>query len=141
MATYINRRAYDFASIRISMLGNDFVIGCSAISYTAKQEKTNNYGQGGKPVSRSRGKVEYDGSITLDQAEIRAILGAAGVDSLTRVQPFNLIVSFSEGAEPVITDTLEYTEFTEDGFTAGVDNNATTVEIPLIIGNIVKGGI
>ncbi len=140
MATYINRRAYSFATIRIAMLGNNSVIGCSAISYTAKQEKSNGYGQGGKPVSRLRGKTEYEGSITLDQAEIRAILVAAGVSTLLEVQPFNLIISFSEGTEPVITDTLEYVEFTEDGFSAGVDNNATDVEIPILFGNLIKGG-
>lgn len=141
MATSNNlRRGTDFTSITISLLGNFDVKGCSGISYQVQQEKQNNYGIGGEPVSRSRGAKNYTGEITLADYEIRDILDAAGdgVSSLVDIAPFNITVVSTGDDGAVVSDVLEQCEFTEDNFNAAVGNTNIELTLPLIIGKIQK---
>lgn len=136
MATLVNGRAYDFASITISFLGNSNVYGCSAISYSVKQEKQNNYGLGNSPVSQSFGKKEYEGSITLDRKEWDRILEASGVSDLTDVAPFDMIINYSNGVDASVTDKLCSVSFKEHNISAGVDDLNISSEIPLLVGGV-----
>ena len=132
-------RGSDFSSIGISLLGNFDLKGCSSIQYKVVQEKANNYGLGSEPVSRSRGAKQYEGSITLADYEIRAILEASDeVSSLVDIKPFNITVTHTDDNGGVVSDVLEQCEFLEDNFSAGVGDTDIQLELPLIIGNIQK---
>lgn len=132
----VNGEGYTHASITIGLLGNTLVAGFKAISYNTAQDKQNSFGANGQPVERTRGHVNYTGSITLTQKEVMRIREAAGNRSLTEIAPFALSVSFSNGVDAIKTDVLEYVEFM-DNPTASADGDA---EMPVQL-NLVVGGI
>lgn len=139
MAGNVLRRGTGFSSLTIGILGNYDVTGCSAIEYKVEQEKQNNYGIGGNPVSRSAGAKKYSGAITLADYEIRGILNADDdVESLVDVAPFDIVVSSTANGE-VTSDVLEQCEFLEDSFSAAVGDTNIEISLPIIIGGIRRG--
>lgn len=124
--------------ISISLLGNT-PNGVTSIKYNTKRTKTNNYGKGSKPVSRGRGKKEFDGSIKLEQKEVQAIIAMLprGKD-LTDIAPFDITVAFSDDGVLITTHKLKACEFLEDPFEANSGDTSIEMEIPLIIGDIIK---
>lgn len=134
----INGKSLSWANITIDILGAR-PVGVTSIKYELKQEKTNNYGIGTKPVSRGRGKKEYSGSIKFEQKEVEAIIAAlpAGRD-LTDIAPFNITVAFSENGLLIQYHTLKNCEFMNDPFEASSGDTSIEQDIELIIGDIVK---
>lgn len=113
MTPLINGRAYDFASITVTILGVP-VASVSAINYEESQEKTNNYGAGNRPVSRGFGVIEAKASIELSMNDIEAIRDVALNGSLLNVPAFDITVFFGNAQKP-ITHVLKNCEFTTDG--------------------------
>lgn len=116
MATpLINGRAYDFTEIVVSMLGGP-VVGVKSINYTEEQEKTNNFGQGNRPVSRGQGAIEASASIEISMNDVEALRDtvAAQGGSLLAIPAFDISVTYLN-AQKVVTHTLKNCEFTNDG--------------------------
>ena len=135
----INGKAYDFTSIKVSMLGNVDVLEFTAIEYQVKRNKANNYGRGGEVTSRSRGNKEYTGSITLAMKEIIAIRENAqqnGYNDLTEIPPFNIVVSYSNGTDATRVDTLEFCEFDDDMGGGASGSSNLEKQLNLVIGCI-----
>jgi hypothetical protein len=132
----INGQGYDFASIKLTMLGTPVVAGFKGISYTTNQEKVNSNGVGGEPVERTRGNVSYEGSVSLTLKEVKAIRAAAGNLPLTKIPAFSIAVSYANGVDPVTVDTLLFCEFTSDPTSSSQGDTEITIELPLIIGGI-----
>lgn len=132
----VNGQGYSFSDIRISALGNLNIAGFKAITYTSTWQKQNSHGAQGEPVERTRSQKNYTGSITLTLKEVQRIREAAGKRSLVDIPPFPIAVSYANGADPVITDILEYCEFTDDPVTSSNGDTEIPVELPLVIGGI-----
>lgn len=133
----INGESYSWANIVLNLFGRS-IEGVSAISYKRKQDKQNNYGRGNKPVSRGRGKVEFEASITLENKEVEAILALLPPGkSLLDIKPFPIVVSFSGDGVALRTHTLQYCEFTEDGIDSKTGDTMIDRVLPLIVGDIV----
>lgn len=135
MTPLINGKSYDWASIKLDMLGMT-VMGVKSISYSVKQEKVNNYGAGSEPVSRGRGRKEYEASITLEMTEVRRIKDALNNgESILEIPPFNIVIQYNVD-NVVKTDTLEFCEFLEDSVSSSEGDTTIDQEMPLIVGKI-----
>lgn len=130
----VNGVAYAWVNITFPLFGKP-IEGISAISYKKKQEKVNNYGRGSKPVSRGRGKVEYEGSITIEMKEAEWLKAAAN-GSLLDLKPFDVPVVYSGDGVALTKHTLIGVEFLEAGIETEQGSTGINVTLPLIIGDI-----
>ena len=114
-APLINGRAYDFTEIIVSMLGAP-VVGVKAITYTEEQDKTNNFGQGNRPISRGQGAIDASASIEISMNDIEAIRDTVALSggSLLSIPAFDIQVTFLN-AQKVVTHILKNCEFINDG--------------------------
>lgn len=133
-------RSEEFAWVDINVvMQGRIVTGLTGISYKETQLKTNIYAKGNKPYARTRGNIEYEGSIKLLQSELEALQRGAGIGrSINQIPPFDVTVSYAaeDGSGAVVTDTLKAVEFTE--VEKGMDQNDPfmEIELPIIIGDI-----
>lgn len=137
MIPLINGVAYSWSSISLVLFGVP-VAGIVNIEYKRKQEKTNNYGAGQKPVSRGYGREEYDGSIEIYLDEWKRIIAAAPNRDPLAIGWFDIPVLYGNSAADSTKDTLKAVEFMEDPFAAKEGDTKLTVKIPLIIGEILR---
>ena len=130
----INGVSYGYAHISFPLFGQ-VVHGITAISYKVKQEKTNNYGRGTLPVSRGRGKKEFEASITIEMKEAEWVKMAAG-GSLLDIKPFNIPVVYSGDGVNLVTHTLISCEILESGIETEQGSTSVLVTLPLLPGDI-----
>ena len=136
----VNGNAYDWVSMTFSLLGNHNIKGVASIMYKDMQEKKDNYGSGKFPTSRGRGQVKYEGSIELEEVEIRRILTAAGVNGLKDVPPFSIVVSYlPEGQVVPVVDKIGYVEFTGQSVETKAGDTGLFQKCTLIIAGIKWG--
>lgn len=143
----INNVAYSWAMVRISIpaldISEDSTImqGVSKINWNKNRKIEDNYGIGGKKVSRGFGNKTCNASITMDYntaSQLRALAG-----SLMDLGEFDLIISFANAyagedwsAETV---TLKGCIFNEEGFESEQDDTNITHEYQLNPFDIITG--
>lgn len=132
----INGKAYAWSDA-VFTVASVLVNGISEINYEKKREKTDNYGAGSKPVSRSYGKEEFTADITLHMEEVEAITNAAPDRDLTLIGMFDVTVTFapSLGAAPV-RHMLRGCEFKNNTRAMKEGDNMFAVKLELIVGDI-----
>jgi hypothetical protein len=133
MAAYtpplLNGRAYDWASIRLQLLGLT-ITGVTAISYEDSQEKTNNKGAGIYASSRGYGAYEAKASITLEMKEVERIEAALPPGQrLQDIGPFNVTVSYVNGSNVMVNHTIHNCEFL--GNKREIKTGDTNIEVAL----------
>ena len=134
-APLINGRAYGWADISLNILGRE-VIGSKAVSYSETQEKQNNFGSGNRPVSRGRGRIEAEASVTLHMEEVIAIQAIAPGRNLAKKRPFDIIVSYIDDSGNAVTDKLRNCEFLGNSREVSEGDMEIEVELELIISHI-----
>lgn len=134
MPCLINGESYAWSHIDFPLFGQ-VVEGITEISYKKKQEKTNNYGRGNRPVSRGRGKIESEASITVEMKEAEW-LKIKSRGSLLNVKPFHIPVVFSGDGIIMTTHILQFCEFTEIGIETKSGDTTIYVKLPLIVADI-----
>ena len=114
------------------------IVGITKISYSDSQDKMNNWGAGDKVISRSYGKYEAEGSITLYLSEVLAIQAASDTGNLTDIPPFPITVTFAKpDGSGVATDKLINCEFLGNGREIESENGeGIQQEFDLIISDI-----
>jgi hypothetical protein len=135
----INGRSYDWASVRMQLLGIT-IYGVTQISYEESQEMVNNYGAGNMPVSRGYGKYEAKASITLEKKEVERIKAALPVGArIMDIAPFPITVTFSNDSNVNITDKLMNCQFMNNKL--DMKSGDTNIEVPLdiIVSHIDRG--
>jgi hypothetical protein len=132
----INGITYSWSKIIFNVAGIP-VTGISAINYSDRQEKVNNYGAGSDVVSRSYGRYEAEGSITLHADEIEAITAAAPNRRLQDIPPFNITVTYMKpDGSGTVTHKLRNVEFTTNGRDIKSGDTLIERELELIITKI-----
>lgn len=91
----VNGIEYSWSNAVFSVAGN-VIAGISEIEYSDEVEKVHNWGAGSKPVSRSYGKYEAKGSITLHGSEVERLARVAPNGDLTQIGPFDITVTFAQ---------------------------------------------
>lgn len=143
----INNVAYSWSMINLSSTalgideGSTTLEGVSAIKWNRNRKIENNYGLGGKPVSRGFGNLSYSASITMDYATQEALRSTYG--SLMDIGEFDLILSFANpaGSDDWSTTnvTLKGCIFNEDGMESQQDDTNITKEFQLNPFDIIIG--
>jgi hypothetical protein len=132
---------YSWGDVQVIIMGKSIPVnGIIAFEYGGKQDKTNIFGRGFKPVARGKGKIEYSGSLTILQSEFEAMVRAIiGEKDPLFIPPSNITVSYAPEGGIVTTDKLFGCEFTE--WKKGMKVNDPNMEIvmPMMIGNIQLG--
>ena len=131
----INGTAYSFVQIVVKILGNP-IASVSSITYTEEQAKENNYGAGGRPVSRGHGTISVSASITISMNDTEALRDIAPEGSLLNLLPFDIEVSFLN-AQQVVTHIIKNCEFMDDGVEASLDDKDIKRSFNLIPSHIV----
>jgi len=134
----IRGTAYSWSQIKINIGGN-VISEVKAISYKTKQAKQNNYGAGSGALSRSRGKKEYEGSIQLFMTAMESLRKNAKSGDLTDIAPFTIVVSYLPEGGTIVTHTLKYCEFLEDGYDVKEGDMEVAPTLPIIIGGVDYG--
>lgn len=121
----------------VATIGGTIITGISAIEYSDSVEKTNNYGAGSKPVSRSYGKYEAKGKVTLHMSEVEALQVVAPSGDIKNFAPFDITVTF----EPLaggnyVVHKLRGCEFMGNMRTMKTGDMVFEVELELIIDTI-----
>lgn len=109
--------------------------GVQRITYKDMQAKQNNYGAGRKPYNRTKGKVEYEGAITLFLDVVWALVKSAPGGRIQDIPPFEITCRVVYGTSSKTT-ILKNVEFLENGIDTSEGDMNTVVELPLIIGDI-----
>lgn len=132
----INGRTYSWADITVVILGRK-VQGITAISWNQAQEKTNNFGQGNRATSRSRGNRTANASITLSLKEIVAIENSLppGFDILD-IKDFPVVVSYNNDQNQFVSYQLQHAEFLEFGTDNSQGDAIVEKPLPLIISQV-----
>lgn len=127
---------YSYTSLQFSFLGNTDVKGVKSISYKVKKESENLMGSGDEPVAIGYGAKEYEGEIQLMRKDINAIRTAAGKRSLVDIPPFDIVIAFANGVDPIQTETLRYVRFMEDGLEGATGDKELPLTIPIGLSGI-----
>lgn len=131
-----NTTEYAFSDVEVRFLGRT-IVGFQGVSYKVTQSKTNIYGRGNKPVARSKGNKEYEGSVKVLQSELEALQIAAGYKKdICDIAPFDIVVSYQVDGGLATTDTLIGCEFTEQPKEINQGDTNMEVELPIAIGDI-----
>lgn len=137
----INGRTYDWGDINLLIAGVP-VTGVVGIEYKDDQEKTDNYGAGRYPVSRSRGKITTTAKITLDMKEVEALQSRSRTGRLQDIDPFKITVSYiPDTGTGVVNDILNNVEFKSNGRSWKQGDTKQDVELDLICSHITWGEI
>jgi hypothetical protein len=110
MATIIkNGKAYDSADVSIELLGNS-PNEVYDISYSTEQQHQKNFVLGShKAKTWSQGNIDHNGSITLsldDGARIEQAARKLGLDLITKIPPFSIVVQYFNEFNQLIQDVL-----------------------------------
>lgn len=134
----INGTEYAWGDIATCINGV-VVSGITAVSYGEKQDMQNNYGAGRYPVSRSKGRIEASGKITLYMSEVVAISRNAPGGRLQDIAPFTIEVSYLPDNGIVVVDKLMNCQFVENKRDWKEGDLNQQVELELIVSHIKYG--
>jgi hypothetical protein len=132
----INGVQHSWADIKVNINGT-LLIDITNISYTSKQEKSNLYGQGNQPTGRSRGKKEYEASMTIRLGEVQALRDTVPSRELVDIEPFDIVVVYVPRGGIVITETIKNVEFLESSIDVSEGDEDVQVTLPLLPSHIV----
>ncbi len=128
---------YSYADAKFTFNGI-VVPGIKSFSFKAKKTKTNNYGMGENPESRSRGKKEYEGSLgmTHDASKILSPLSPTGL--LTEIPAGVAILSLVRYDGGKETITMNFFEWQSDGLEGSEGDEDLQTDNDVIFGSMVK---
>jgi hypothetical protein len=136
MATpLINGESYAFATITLILFGQP-IAGVTNVKFKSKQDKENHFGAGTKAVSRGRGMEDHEASLTLDMAEFWRISAASPEGKLYKIPAFDYTIVWSADNIVFHSVIVRAAEFLEQGVDTTQGDKRTTIELPLIVGDI-----
>lgn len=122
-------QSYSSGDVTVNLF-NDLDLEVTKIAYDVKQSHTANYSVGSHtPTSYSVGKKEFTCTLGLRLASIAQIEKAAG-GSLLDIKPFNVIVTYLNDENEIITDRL-LVKFKEQGREVSSDSEDATKEFEM----------
>lgn len=131
---------YSYADGKATFNGIDLP-GVTSFDFNATQQKSNNYGLGANPVSRSRGNREFTGSIEMDYDTQKA-LSKISVTNLIKDLPYGVMIFTLEredGGKEIIT--MPFFEFMGDGISGSQGDENLTHSIDVIFGAYIKASL
>lgn len=128
---------YSYADAKLEFNGIDLP-GITSFDFAKTQAKTNNYGLGANPVSRSKGNKEYAGSVEMDYDTQNLLQGVSPTGLLTDIPSGVMVLSLerADGGKEVVT--LGFFEFNGDGISGSQGDENLAQSIDVIFGSYNK---
>lgn len=107
-----NGKTFDSGDVHVTVFGSiDWEI--TEVTYGEKQAHQANYSLGSnKPTSYSRGKIEYESSLTMRLSSASRIEKAAD-GNLLNIKPFPINITFLNDDNEIVNDTV-YAKFSNN---------------------------
>ena len=131
----INGLAYSWSQVDVKILGVP-VAGITAVNYEETQEMQNNYGAGNRPVSRAYGKIEPKATVTLEMAEVVALIEAAPKGTLQSIPEFDIVVSFLPEGGKIVTHVIHNCRFMDTKIDVKQGDMTIPVELAMLVSHI-----
>ncbi len=112
------------------------LIGITKFSIKAKQNKTNEYGLGNKPIYRGLGNKEYDASMTVYFDQLVQWVNAVSNGDILDIPYFDFPMVLVGTRVIPQTVIVRAAEFLESPFEVAQGDTKILVDIPLVIGGI-----
>lgn len=116
----INGVSYSFTDIKLTVAGQE-LFSVSNVVAKVTQEKTNNYGSGSKPVSRGKGKKEFETSLELSLKDVQKLQVLSPTGLLIDLPMSSAIVLLDNGTDKTRI-VMTFFEFNDDGLEAAADD-------------------
>jgi len=129
-------QSYSFTDLKLTIMGIE-LFSCSSVTAKETQEKTNNYGSQAKPVSRGRGKKEYEVSLDLQLKDTERLKSLIPGGSLNDMPPSAAILLLDNGTNKHQFSLLAF-EFAEDGLEIAIDDTESRKSYAGICSDIVS---
>lgn len=113
-------KSYSFTDLSVVIAGVE-MHSVSSITANVTQEKTNNYGTGTSPVSRGRGKEEYEVSFDMSMKDVNRLRPLAPSGKLNKI-PYSTVVITLDNGDDVTVIKLTAFEFSSDGIDFAQDD-------------------
>ncbi len=114
MGSLINGKRYDFSSLELAFIGAGFltqpVIGFKEITYSSALEPGMVYGAHAQPIGRTRGQYKPEAALTLYRQEFDELITTLGAQAQGRgfmEVEFNILLSYSDDGQPLVSDIIE----------------------------------
>lgn len=138
MFPLINGVGYSWSSIKTEIFGSPLV-GFTAINYSEKDGKENNYGVGRFPIERGAGNVEPASSISLYKSTLQSLQKIAPNGRIQDIPPFDITVAYITKDGKFTKDIIKNAEFTENKVETQQGDTKIVSSIELIISHIKWG--
>lgn len=126
---------YSWGSITPVIFGLP-VSAYTGIKYRVKQNKTNNFGAGEKPVSRGYGNEDYECSLSVYRDYLQSLIDAAPNGNPLQIAPFDITILYGDSRTNFRKEILKYCEFLEYGLDANQGDTKLIIELPIIIAGV-----
>jgi hypothetical protein len=131
----VNGQAYAYADITVTIL-NTPIAGITDIKYNDMQEITENFGSGKFPTTRGFGTIKSEATLTIDRAELNALLKAAPSNRLQNIGEFDITVSYVPAGSPPVTDIIKNCRFKNTPSGASEGDSNVVAELELAVSHI-----
>lgn len=118
------------------MIGGRLITRIRSVRYKRSKEKELLYGAGNEPVSIQSGNVSYAGDVSMLRSEYETLC-ASGNGSVLDLQ-VDIVVSYGNPPDPMVTDKLMGCQFTEEENTMGQGDKNEEITLPFLFLRKVK---
>lgn len=132
----INGVQYSFASIRTNALSVSLA-GLLGIEWDQMLEIEDIYATGNQVNSRSYGSNKATSTLTILLADLLALQKSAPQMNISKIPPFNIIVTLQEGAD-VVAFELRNVQFKGYKFAAKQGDMKIPITLPLILTEVAR---
>lgn len=113
------------------------LVGITKISIKSKQNKTNEYGVGPKPIYRGYGNKEYEATISVYFDELVKWVNATSNGDILDIPYFDFPMVLGGTRVLPQTVTVKGAEFLENPFEVAQGDTKIVVDIPLVIADVI----
>lgn len=132
----INGKLYGWADVTV-LIGGTPITGIRAVKYSDKQEVSNIYGAGRRPVGRGMGRITCEASIKILADEVRAIAANSRTGRLQDIAPFDVQVSYiPEESGKIVHDVIHNCQFSDIELDWQEGDASKDVDLPLVCSHI-----
>lgn len=135
--TAFQLNGYSYADGKATFNGIELP-GVVSFEFKRNQAKSNNYGLGKNPVSRSRNNVEFTGSIEMDYDTQKLLQPLSPTGLLGDIPPGIMILSLEKVDGGKETVTMGFFEFMSDGIGGSQGDENLTDSGDVIFGSYTK---
>jgi hypothetical protein len=131
----INGKRYAWEDLSV-MLPHGLALDIIDIEYDWDPDFKEVYGKGSNPRGYGAGNSKYSCKITVLREEFERMLADArsrGFASLAAIRPFEIICSYANEDEPIVTDVIHQAKLKKVGTKQSQGSEKTEVEVELLV--------